>query len=176
MPYLIIKKHQILLVLIIFSLVACNNDNNFVETSTFIHQPAVDYKIYGKKIIIDSSSVTVDGISLELLYYCKYDFPESPEKGMHIEAALKESGNINYMAIYRKTAEDDNHFISWSNGNAATITGGKDFFKGIVIYLFDPKQQITNKDESLKLATHTFVLENIDFPIPLYPERGAIHN
>ena len=141
-----------------------------------IHYNTYRQIIHSVKIIIDSSSVTVDGICLELLYYCKYDFPESPEKGMHIEAALKESGNINSMAIYRKTAEDDKHFVSWSNGNAATITGGKDFFKGIVIYLFDPKQQITNKDESLKLATHTFVLENIDFPIPLYSEWDAIHN
>jgi hypothetical protein len=170
------QTYQVLLILTAFSFLACNNDNNSFQADTFIHQPAIDYEVYGKKVIINSSSITVDGIYLELLYYCKYDFPESPEKGMHIETAIKTSGKTNCMAIYRKTAEDEEHFISWSKGNATATVGGKNFLKGAVIYFFDPTQEIKTEDESLKFATHTFVLENIDFPIPLYPEWRAIHN
>jgi hypothetical protein len=166
-------KYVILLITILISLSACSNEE---QPPTLRHQPAVDYQVYGKEILIDSATIQVDGIQLALLYYCKYSSPEDPNK-MHIEAALKTSGQISTMAIYRKKATDKKHFISWSTShNASSITGGKDFFEGMVIYVFAPGEKIEQRDESLQQATHTFILPKIDFPIPLYPEWSAVRN
>jgi len=162
------KYYSIYLVLFSILTFSCNNKPEI----NFTHQPPVDYEVYGEKIIINSASTTIEDVTIDLFYYLGTDIHDQTT----LEEAMSVSGYLGTKAIYRKTAEDEKATIDWgeSSGTFAgsSATGGPDFFRGMVISLFAKEHSIPQTEESLKLATHTLILEKIDFPVPLHPKWG----